>query len=104
MDPRNRNKEKCNLPKEEIIALKHLGKLQRERIITIRPCDKGAGIVILDFKMYMRACYEHLLSKQPDQTNSLEGENNYYKKKTNLHWKEQKNILLWFSKKILKKK
>ena len=30
--------------------------------------------------MYMKACYEHLLSKQPDQANSLEGENNYYKK------------------------
>ena len=80
MDPRNRNEEKCSLPQEEIIALKHLVKLQREQIITIRPCDKGAGIVILDFKMYMRACYEHLVSKQPDQTNSLEGENNYYKK------------------------
>ena len=42
MDPRNRNEEKCNLPQEEINALKQLVRLQRERIITIRPCDKGA--------------------------------------------------------------
>ena len=80
MDPRNRNEEKCNLPQEEINALKQLVRLQRERIITIIPCDKGAGIVILDFNMYMKACYEHLLSKQPNQTNSLESEKNYYKK------------------------
>ena len=48
MDPKNRNEETCNLPEEEIIALKQLIKLQKGRIITIRPCDKGAGIVVLD--------------------------------------------------------
>ena len=46
MDPRNRNEEKCNLPREEINALKELITLQRERVITIKPCDKGAGIMI----------------------------------------------------------
>ena len=25
----------------------------------IKPCDKGAGIIILDYVVYMRACYEH---------------------------------------------
>ena len=48
MDPRNRNEEKCNLPQEEINALKELIKLQKDRNIIIRPCDKGAGIVVLD--------------------------------------------------------
>ena len=64
MDHRNRNEAKCNHPEEEISALKELIKLQRERKIIIKPCDKGAGILILDFKEYMRSCYEHLLSTQ----------------------------------------
>ena len=63
VDPRNRNKEKCNLPVEEIQALKQLIKLQRERVIIIKPCDKGAGIIILDFKEYMQSCYEQLNSR-----------------------------------------
>ena len=66
MDPKNRNKEECNLPVEEINALKELIKLQRNRIIMIKPCDKGAGIMILNFNDYMRSCYEHLLSKQSE--------------------------------------
>ena len=68
MDPRNRNEEKCNLPREEINASKELIRLQRERIITIKPCDKGAGILILNFKDYMHSCYQHLLSKQNEHT------------------------------------
>ena len=51
--PRNRNPVKCNLPEEEIAALKELIRLQRERVIIIKPCDKGAGIIILDFKLYL---------------------------------------------------
>ena len=69
MDPRNRNQEACNLPVEEIQALKELIKLQRDRVIMIKPCDKGAGILILDFKIYMQSCYEHLLSKQSETQN-----------------------------------
>ena len=68
MDYRNRNEAKCNLPEEEILALRELIKLQREREIIIKPCDKGAGILILDLKEYMRACYEHLLSTQSNKT------------------------------------
>ena len=75
MDPKNRNTVKCNLPVEEVAALKELIKLQRERVIMIKSCDKGAGIMILDFKTYMQACYEHLLEKQ---TNTQGEENNYY--------------------------
>ena len=75
MDPRNRNKTDCNLPIEELAALKELIRLQRERVIMIKPCDKGAGILILDFKLYMQACYEHLLAKQ---TNENGEEDSYY--------------------------
>ena len=42
----------------------------------IKPCDKGAGIIIMDFKMYMQACYEHLLEKQQNENGT---ESNYYK-------------------------
>ena len=48
-DPRNINKEGCNLPVNEINALKELIKLQKERVIIIKACDKGAGIMILNF-------------------------------------------------------
>ena len=72
MDPRNRNQEKCNLPQSEIEAIKELITLQKERTIVIKACDKGSGIIILDFDQYLKACYDHLLSKQ-------EGTNlNYY--------------------------
>ena len=66
IDPRNRNQTECNLPPDEILALKQLIKLQRERVIIIKPCDKGAGILILDFNVYLKACYEHLLAQLSD--------------------------------------
>ena len=62
LDPRNRNCAECNLTPGQINALKELIKLQRERQITIKACDKGSGIIILNFNEYMRACYEHLFS------------------------------------------
>jgi hypothetical protein len=66
-DPRNRNSVPCNIPPEEIAALKELIRLQKERIITIKACDKRAGIIILDFNEYLRACYMHLSSKQTQE-------------------------------------
>ena len=63
-DHRNRNSVKCNIPQEEIEALKDLIRIQKERKITIKACDKGSGIIILDFNEYMRACYSHLNSNQ----------------------------------------
>ena len=72
MDPRNRNQEECNLPPEEVVALKQLIKLQRDRTIIIKPCDKGAGILILDFSEYLKACYEHLFAKLSDTQNYYE--------------------------------
>ena len=62
MDPLNRNTETCNLPQDELNAMKELIKLQKERTIIIQKCDKGAGIILLTFKSYMKACYEHLMS------------------------------------------
>ena len=78
MDPRNRNQETPNLPPGEIAALKELIRLQRDRIITIKAADKGAGIVILNFKDYMKACYNHLLSNISNETNKDKPQT-YYK-------------------------
>ena len=64
MDHRNRNNVKCNLPQEEIQAIKDLIKLQKDKVIVIKPCDKGAGMIILDYPVYMRACYEHLAAEK----------------------------------------
>ena len=64
MDHRNRKNVKCNLPQDEILAMKELIKLQKDKIIVIKPCDKGAGIIILDYLVDMRACYEHLTTEK----------------------------------------
>jgi hypothetical protein len=52
MDPQNRNKSRPNLPPDEIDALSQLIKLQKNQTITIKPFDKGAGVIILDFDEY----------------------------------------------------
>ena len=46
-----------------IEALLELTKLQIDRNIVIKRCDKGAGIILLDFEEYMNACYVHFNSK-----------------------------------------
>ena len=38
--------------------------MQRERKIVIKPCDKGAGIIVVDFKDYVSSCKDHLSSSQ----------------------------------------
>jgi len=65
-DPRNRITEKSNLPHDEQQALKELVKLQKEKHIVIKACDKGAGIIILDYSEYVKACYKHLTSSQSE--------------------------------------
>ena len=45
------------------VYFKNLIHLQKNRIITIKACDKGAGVIILNLIDYMRSCYDHLLSK-----------------------------------------
>ena len=59
-DHRNRNAVDCNLTKKELGALQTLQQLQKDRKIVIRECDKGAGVMILNFQDYLKACYEHL--------------------------------------------
>ena len=63
-DPRNRNLVDCNIPDDIIEALKELVRLQKERKTVIKKCDKGAGIIILTYEEYMKACYNHLTSEQ----------------------------------------
>jgi hypothetical protein len=57
------NKSKSNISPEESEALQALIELQKQCKIIIKPCDKGAGIIICDFDKYLESCYEHLSSK-----------------------------------------
>ena len=57
--------------------MKTLIKFQKDRQITVKKCDKGAGTIVLNFNDYMNSCYEHLNSEMP-QLNGLK--TNYYKK------------------------
>ena len=45
LDSDNRNKVFKNLPVDEQEALIELMELQRNRVITLKPADKGAGVV-----------------------------------------------------------
>ena len=57
------NKTPSNLSKGELTALKSLITLQKGRVIVIKPCDKGGGILITDFEKYEESCLSHLTSK-----------------------------------------
>ena len=63
-DPLNRNQAKCNLPTHQLAELWELIQLQKDKQIIIKRCDKGAGIIILDYNDYISACNKHLSSKQ----------------------------------------
>jgi hypothetical protein len=52
-----------NISQGEKDALKELIRLQKFRVITIKPADKGAGIVIVNFQDYMASALEHLSSR-----------------------------------------
>ena len=71
MDPHNRQKVTPNLLPEELGALKELISLQKNRQIVIKKCDKGAGIIILDFHTYMEACMKHLSMEQTSENGNL---------------------------------
>ena len=79
LDPKNRRKAECNLPPEELNALKELVKLQKERRIVIKQCDKGAGIMIMDFDDYKKSAEEHLVETMEDNDGN---QKSYYKKVT----------------------
>ena len=69
MDPKNRNKVKSNLTYDEQQALKDCVKLQKERKnIVDKQCDKGAGVIILDYQDYIKAGEEHLKQTIDDDT------------------------------------
>jgi non-homologous end joining protein Ku len=57
------NRSRPNITVEEAEALKTLITQQRERTIIIKPCDKGAGIIVCNFSDYLKSCQEHLASK-----------------------------------------
>ena len=62
-DPMNRNKTQPNLPTDLLLAMKELINLQKQREIIIKLCDKGASIILLDFKEYFHASNVHLNSQ-----------------------------------------
>ena len=81
-DPKNRRQVKSNLPKEELEALKELIKLQKDRKIVIKQCDKGAGLVILNFDDFMKAADDHLTETMEDEEGNSKP---YYKEVTEVH-------------------
>ena len=38
---------------------------------TIKPCDKGAGIIILQFESYMESCLNQLSNQQLQESGTL---------------------------------
>ena len=56
------NTTKSNITKAEHEALAQLVKLQRNCIIVIKPCDKGAGIIVCDYAKYIASCEKELNS------------------------------------------
>ena len=70
-DPENRN----NIIPDEAQALSELVRLQKNRQIVIKECDKGGGFIILDTEEYIRSCLQHLSSKMKKSDGS---ESPYY--------------------------
>jgi hypothetical protein len=67
-------------------ALSTLVKLQRNCIIVIKPCDKGAGIIICDYNKYVTSC-----EKELDST-TKSGEK-YYKEITQKNLTTAKEVI-----------
>ena len=63
LDPQNRHNNKNNITPGEKQALSALISLQKQKKIVIKPCDKGAGIIVLNHKDYIESCVNHLNSK-----------------------------------------
>ena len=86
MNPQNRNRVQPNLSNLEQEALLDLIKLQQSRTITIKQCDKGAGIIILNHEEYLKSCYNHL-----SMTHNISGNlENYYEKVTSSVFEDTK--------------
>ena len=91
VDPKNRNKVKCSLPEDELEALKELVKLQKDKKIIIKQCDKGAGIIVLNYEDYINACNKHLKESMKDHDGTIK---QYYKKVKQTVLEEAKNKIL----------
>ena len=85
LNPNNRNKVDPNLSPGELRAMEELIKLQKEQTIVIRKCDKGAGIIILNYDDYVNSCENHLTAYQNDNPHSP-----YYTKVSESFTKEAK--------------
>ena len=71
VDPKNRIKVKCNLTGEEQDALKELVKLQKNKTIVIKQCDKGAGLIIMNHSDYVKAAEKHLDESLKDEDGNI---------------------------------
>ena len=91
MDPKNRNKYKCNISDSELQALKELITLQRTGQIVMKPCDKGAGLIILNHTDYVKACMDHLNSELTNQDGSS---SRFYIRVENQKLEETKNKII----------
>ena len=83
-DPKNRHRVTSNIKEDKKEALHKLVKLQKERQTVIKPCDKGIGMIILNFHEYLRAALDHL------EATTATGEK-YYKKVNDSVLKEAKH-------------
>ena len=60
------NKARPNISDNETKALETLTNLQKSRQIVIKPCDKGAGIIICNYDDYVTSCEKDLSGKTPN--------------------------------------
>ena len=60
-----------------------MSKAIKEKVITIKPCDKGAGIIIFNFEEYLRSCNSHLASVK---NNKMEHQNYIIIKLNQRYW------------------
>ena len=68
-----------------------LPKLQKNRIITIKPADKGAEILVMNCNDYIESCNSHLKSSEIPPDNS---QIPFYSKASDKAWTHKmKNIL-----------
>jgi hypothetical protein len=82
------NKTRSNIPKDETEAVKKLIELQKTKQIIIKPCDKGAGIIVCDYNDYIKEATMHLESKV--KPNSPE---TYYKEINVKEFESAKNTI-----------
>ena len=79
-----------NLPNEEYLALLKLIEMQNDRLIVVKPADKGAGIVIMNYEDYVTSCNQHLTATQPQPDGPPLP---YYKKTTSQEFNKLKQSI-----------